>query len=324
MLKTAVYTFSLLILFIVGGCATPIANEPDISEEQISSFQLKAVKEFDRLEALSDPENRVSREFDISEGLKPRVHFWFNVYTKYGSSDHVIHHSRYPWIVFKVINTEEIEKSSLHKWTKYHRIRKLVAQERKSIRKTLQKLSRRRSYKKLSPLEKQLFDRLKWVRGKRQNVFKFASQHVRSQLGQRDFYVQGLEHSHQFLPFMEEEFQAQNLPKELTRIPFVESSFNVRAESSVGASGIWQIMPRIGSSYGIVGRYIDERNSPYKATSIASKLLRFNYRSLKSWPLAVTAYNNGIGGTRKAVRKTQTSDLAKIIRKHYKGSFKFA
>jgi membrane-bound lytic murein transglycosylase D len=114
------------------------------------------------------------------------------------------------------------------------------------------------------------------------------------------------------------------LPTELTRLPFVESSFNENARSKFGASGIWQIMPETGKSYLIVNDRIDERNSPLKATTAAARLLRSYYRAMKSWPLALTSYNNGIGNTQTAVKRAHSHNLATIIARYHRGDFQFA
>jgi membrane-bound lytic murein transglycosylase D len=37
---------------------------------------------------------------------------------------------------------------------------------------------------------------------------------------------------------------------------------------------------------------------------------------LKSWPLAITAYNHGIAGVRRAVRETGTDDLGEIAKRY--------
>lgn len=324
MAKKIVFAISFIVLLIISGCATSISTETAVSEDQLTDHKAHVVKDFTPLDALNDPDNRVDDQFSIAKGLQPRVHFWFNIYTKYGSSDHVIHHSRYPWIVFKVVSTEEIDSGPGHRWTKYHRSRRLVKRERRAIRRALLRLSKKRSYRNLKGLERQLYNRLKWVRGKRSRVFKFAASHVRSQLGQKDFYKNGLQSSRKYFAFMNQQFSEYGLPEELTRLPFVESSFNIHAQSAVGASGIWQIMPRTGASYGKVGKYIDERNSPYKSTQMAARLLRFYYRYFKSWPLAVTAYNNGIGGMKRAIARSKSRDLHTIIKRTYAGSFKFA
>jgi membrane-bound lytic murein transglycosylase D len=151
-----------------------------------------------------------------------------------------------------------------------------------------------------------------------------AAESVRDQLGQRDFFINGLRNSARYLPYMEEEFRRRNLPVELTRLPFVESSFNEKAESRVGASGIWQIMPQTGRAYLIVNDAIDERNAPLKATRVAAYIFKTYNHVLKSWPLTVTSYNHGIGNIQIAIRRAQSRDLPTIIDRYHDGDFKFA
>jgi membrane-bound lytic murein transglycosylase D len=281
--------------------------------------------QFETRSVLKDPAGRISKEFHVPKALEKRTEFWFDVYTKYGVNHHVLHHSRYPWIIFDVIDTSEIANNpSLHRWTRYHRAKQVVADRRKAVESALDRLSKMSSYKNLKGLEGDLYKKLSSIPGKRQSVFKFARQNLRSQLGQKDFIVSGLRYSSRYLPYMEEEFRLAGLPVELTRIPFVESSFNPHAESKVGASGVWQIMPHVGRAYLRVTDHIDERNSPLKASLAAAALLKANYRSLKDWPLAVTAYNHGATGVRRALKESRSTNLAELVERHYQGAFKFA
>lgn len=274
---------------------------------------------------LSDPKNRVSSEFDVPDSMVKRTAFWFDIYTKYNSNTHVIHHSRYPWIVFKVVDTSDIMNAEKgNRWTKYHKARRIVANEKRAVARALKKLAQRRSFSRLTGLEKEIYDSLAHLPGNRRRVFNFAAQNLRSQLGQKDFFLSGLKNSAKYLTYMEEEFRRMGLPADLTRMPFVESSFNENAESHVGASGIWQIMPATGKAYVRVNELIDERNSPLKATRVAAQMLRKYNMYFKSWPLTVTAYNHGIGSLQKAIRATRTKDLPTIIEKYHRGSFKFA
>lgn len=88
--------------------------------------------------------------------------------------------------------------------------------------------------------------------------------------------------------------------KRANTTPFIESSFDYSAHSSVGAAGIWQFMPRTARVYKMaVGRYVDERRDPIKATRAAAKYLKTAYDALGSWPLAIVSYNHGVGGVRK-------------------------
>ena len=62
----------------------------------------------------------------------------------------------------------------------------------------------------------------------------------------------------------------------------------------------------------------------YRATEAAAQLLDYNYRLLGSWPLALTAYNHGAAGMRRARDAMGTSDIAVIARKYRSPSFGFA
>jgi membrane-bound lytic murein transglycosylase D len=67
----------------------------------------------------------------------------------------------------------------------------------------------------------------------------------------------------------------------------------------------------------------DERNDPLRASRAAAKKLRDNYNLLKSWPLAITAYNRGASGVKRLVQKLGTNDITEIIDVR-KGRFGFA
>jgi membrane-bound lytic murein transglycosylase D len=63
---------------------------------------------------------------------------------------------------------------------------------------------------------------------------------------------------------------------------------------------------------------------PFRATEAAAQLLSFNYRLLGTWPLAVTAYNHGAEGMRRAKAQMGTDDIVKILRDYHSPSFGFA
>ncbi|ULT42798.1 lytic transglycosylase domain-containing protein [Niabella defluvii] len=89
----------------------------------------------------------------------------------------------------------------------------------------------------------------------------------------------------------------------------MESGFLTKAESGVGARGIWQIMPATARGYGMqVSDNVDERENFDKATRVACQLIRDNYTGLRklagsvNWPLAIAAYNFGIGNIVNAMK----------------------
>ncbi len=299
----------------------PFNQSLPLPMEQLSEKSWLELKE----KVLNDFSDRLGNGFKISAGLRERAEFWFDIYTRYGEAHHVIHHVRFPWLVFEVVDaTDVIHHSKGPLWLRRDRGQKLAEKRIKLIRTALGSLARRKQYTQLPHLEQKIFDVLAKVPGTRKHVFNFAAQNLRSQLGQRDFFQRGLVNSSKYLTYMEEEFHKAGLPTELTRMPFVESSFNEAAYSKVGASGIWQIMPKTGKSYMIVNDAIDERNSPLKATRAAARLLRFYHKTLGSWPLAITAYNNGIGNIKKAMKAANSSELDVMIRRYHKLDFQFA
>ncbi len=147
---------------------------------------------------------------------------------------------------------------------------------------------------------------------------------LRTQGGLADTFYDASHRAELYLPLMEKIFRDHGLPPDLTRIVFVESMFNLKARSKVGASGFWQLMPGTAKSFIKVNKQRDERNSPLMATRAAAAVLRSNYEALEAWPLAVTAYNHGQGGMKRAVAQLNTKDLAEIILLYDSPSFGFA
>jgi membrane-bound lytic murein transglycosylase D len=147
---------------------------------------------------------------------------------------------------------------------------------------------------------------------------------VRSQTGLRERFGDGIAIGNRYFPRMEQIFREEGVPLQITRLPLVESSFNLRAYSKVGASGIWQFMPYTGRRFMSITAAVDERLDPIVSTRAAARYLRDNYDRLGTWPLAITAYNHGPGGIARAVNEVGTTDIATIVERYRGPSFKFA
>jgi membrane-bound lytic murein transglycosylase D len=130
-----------------------------------------------------------------------------------------------------------------------------------------------------------------------------------------------------FENFLYDYFSKKNLPRELLAIPFLESSFNPVAQSKVNALGAWQFMPFISKHFVPKRRdNIDYRRSIGVSSISAAFLMEQNFKILKSWDLAVTAYNSGtknILNTKKNLKKDRIS-LVDIIENGKSKSFGFA
>lgn len=152
-----------------------------------------------------------------------------------------------------------------------------------------------------------------------------AADRLRFQRGLKERFLGGLTRSYRWLPEIESTMVSQGLPKRLKYLPHVESSFMPSAYSKVGAAGMWQFMKATGRRYGLRADYlVDERRDPNKSTRAAARLLADSHRLLGSWPLALTGYNHGPAGVRRAVNAVGSSDLDFIIRNYDGKRFGFA
>lgn len=101
------------------------------------------------------------------------------------------------------------------------------------------------------------------------------------------------------------------LPKELKYLSVIESNLSSTLRSHAGAVGPWQLMPDEAKRYGLrrgKGK-TDERTDFYKSTVAASKLLNELYDEFGDWLLVVAAYNGGVGGVKRAIKKAGSSNF---------------
>ncbi len=262
--------------------------------------------------------------FAIPKGMEERVAFWVDIYTKYTSDQGVLHDSLYVHLVYEPVDFGDIMKNSELSLREQARARKMKVDEAKiKIKERLERLQTLSGPEGLEGEDLRIWNLFEKVEGK--NKFLEASRvgRLRFQLGQKDRFVQGIYQSGRYIQEMEQIFTEMGMPRELIRMVFVESSFNLKARSRVGASGIWQFMRSTGRQYMRLDSSVDERNDPLRATQAAARKLRHNYQMLESWPLAVTGYNHGPSGIRRMVQRVGSRDLAELTDVR-KGRFGFA
>lgn len=118
-----------------------------------------------------------------------------------------------------------------------------------------------------------------------------------------------MQNSVQYRQFIFSELDRLDAPRWLIYLPVIESGFTSRAISRSGAVGIWQFMRNSIGGYNIrINEWIDERRDPWITTTAAIRKLKDNYTLLNDWPLALAAYNCGLGAARGAIRKAGTHD----------------
>jgi len=110
--------------------------------------------------------------------------------------------------------------------------------------------------------------------------------------------------SQYYFPIIEETLRRYDLPLELKYVAIIESAFNPRAESRVGAKGMWQFMYRTAISYGLrIDSYADERMDPIASIDAAARYFKDAYRIFGDWSLAISSYNCGSGNVNKAIKR---------------------
>ncbi|MBI4924900.1 MAG: lytic transglycosylase domain-containing protein [Bdellovibrio sp.] len=253
--------------------------------------------------------------FKVEGGLEKNLKFWTNIYTQYYTYQGMIHDAKYIDLVYEILDFKIIDKKS----------EKAIREAKKRIKSLLLSVHKKQNQvEKMTEEEKKIYQLFGNIQEPNKFLKAMHRKRLRFQLGQKDRFVEGLYNSGKYLIFMEEIFKKEGLPIELTRLPFVESSFNLKARSKIGASGIWQFMKSTGKLYLKINDWVDERNDPIRATEAAAKLLKLNYESLGNWPLAVTAYNHGRKGLMRAVRKVGSQDLDEIVTEYRSSRFGFA
>ncbi len=144
---------------------------------------------------------------------------------------------------------------------------------------------------------------------KNSRINKFVRQYSRSQ-----HVKQVLKRAKPYLPYIKKELKKRRLPMELAYLPMLESSFNPKAKSPTGATGMWQFTKATAKDYGLkVGWFRDDRKDWRKSTRAAVRYLdvlgkKFNY----NWELALAAYNGGPGYIERTMKRQRSWNYWKL------------
>ena len=272
----------------------------------------------DRYHPAIDPEL-----FPLPESLEAAVGFWKDVFATYSSDQVILHDERHLDIVYSVVDMSDLRLTgSSEIEIDRTRIRRVRA-ERSRIGKALRDLAAGRSTSDLPPDLRSIPARMEDIEGGR-SKYRRAAGMIRGQRGLRNRFEEAIEISGMFMPGIGRTLAGYGVPEEVRCLPFVESMFNYRARSKVGASGAWQFTAATGRAYLQMDEAVDARSDVLLAAEGAARKLRQDYESLEAWPVALTAYNHGAGGMARAVRRLNTRDIGTIAAKYRSRSFGFA
>jgi len=244
--------------------------------------------------------------------LEPDVQFWIRVYSQISTNEGFIHDQHRLSVIYETLHFDAD--------TPIHERSRRVDAQRSRVQEILRHLA--------SGAAPQNSDEQKvrdlWGTDTPPARFAEAVDDVRFQLGQSDRFRAGLVRAGAWEAHIAEVLANLGLPAQIAALPHVESSFDPSAYSKVGAAGLWQFMRSTGRRFLRIDAAVDERMDPFRETEAAAQLLNYNYRLLGSWPLAITAYNHGAEGMRRAREQLDTDDIVRIVREYHSPTFGFA
>lgn len=259
------------------------------------------------------PANASDQSLPLPQGLERDVNFWITVFTEVPAVMGLLHDNRNLAVVYERIDlpvgvgrkqrNQRAQKRRKH----YQAILRTLASGKRD---------------NLSVEERRVLEL--WPPEISNTELQSALGRIRFQQGLSDRFRDGLIRAGRWRAYVHSELSKLGVPLELAALPHVESSYNPKARSHVGASGIWQFTRSTGRRFLRVDHVLDERNDPFLATQAAAKLLAYNYSITGNWPMAITAYNHGLAGVRRAMRKYGDTEYTRILREYRGRTFGFA
>ncbi len=256
---------------------------------------------------------QASETFPKPAELQPDVDFWVAIFTRYSTDEGVLHDNRDLGVVYDRLDMP----ANLSRRERNRR----VNARRKQLQATLDTLAGGKR-DNLTAEEARVLGL--WPADVTNKELRAATRRIRWQHGLRDRFEAGLRRAGRWRAYVHDQFTALGVPIEIAALPHVESSYNPSARSHVGASGIWQFTRSTGRRFMRVDHVVDERNDPFTATRAAGQLLAYNYSLTGNWPMAITAYNHGLAGVRRAQRRHGDTAYVEILRKYNGRTFGFA
>lgn len=254
------------------------------------------------------------------------------VFRKWGTEQVVFHDSTRPERAYSVKNSKVTCRRRKNK-----KAAKSIERERSRIQNELLLVSKKLTQAAPKYTKKEL-GYLTLFPSRSAREVKNAAYSVRCQQGNRDRFEEALKRYVNYKDNILQVLRDEGLSEDILYLPFVESAYNPRAYSRVGAAGLWQIMPRTARTLGLqLNATIDERFDPDSATMAAARYLRRstdsltkkakeldpNVTSAQINPFVITSYNYGVAGMHRAMAKLGPDYIA-VLKKYKSRGFRTA
>lgn len=263
-------------------------------------------------------------DFHISPEIRKKVYFWEKIFIKHPSTSVLIYDADHAEVIIDLVDFDLLARKKNVADIPWSTRERIIDAYVSRYNLALDRFHRLKNYAlKYGAIEARVWDVYSQSQETLANLYNGKTR-LRSQSGLADEFIRAVHRAQPYLPYMEKIFADYNVPPVLTRLPFVESMFQISAKSKQGAVGIWQFMRTTAKQFLRVSHLVDERRSPFKATRAAAKYFRNSYDQLQAWPLTVTSYNYGTNGMIKAVGQLKSRDIDVIIGNYKSPSFQYA
>ena len=125
--------------------------------------------------------------------------------------------------------------------------------------------------------------------------------------------LQLIKRSRKFFKIIEPILKKEGVPDDFKYLAVIESGLeNLR--SPKGAKGIWQIMRGTGRELGLeINNNVDERYNLELSTIAACRYIKKAKNKFGNWTLAAAAYNRGITGINRALKKQNVKSYYDLL-----------
>ncbi|WP_253734573.1 lytic transglycosylase domain-containing protein [Methylomonas sp. ZR1] len=307
----------LLALFLLNACT----SSSPVKREKMASVRPNIVQQRPSYQPQPTPYKPAfyTGTFPKPAALEPAVDFWRKTYAVWQRSEVAFHDDRYLDVVYEVMTLPGYVAEGLTAEQK-----DMISQRREYWKAQLAELESKVRYgAALNANDRQLIAKLENNGRSLNSVLPGLSDRLRSQRGTRERFKRGLEISGRYDLQFRKTFRDAGLPEDLAYLPHVESSFQPSAKSSAGAVGMWQFTKAAAKTFMPGGDRVDQRYDPFVSANGAARYLSYAYGKLGDWPAAVTSYNHGIGGMKRAQNQVG-SDFVRIVDTYDGPAFGFA
>ncbi|MBI3074276.1 MAG: transglycosylase SLT domain-containing protein [Deltaproteobacteria bacterium] len=267
--------------------------------------------------------------FKVPKYLAKKFEFWKALYAKYKSTEFLLYDVQNQDVHYGTVDISDLqpvasESRAAARLRRDKKERRVQAAKEKLVP-ILRKLAARwgKGTAGLSGEERRVARAIAHVKDRRQIAEGATVRRIGGIGGIANRFQAGVERYSAYRPYVVAVLRQHKIPDEIEALTFTESLFSPTALSRSAAYGCWQFLKSTGKLFLQINELVDERRDPIVATHGAARMLAQNLGMLKNWPMALTGYNYGPYGLRRAADEIGSYNLGDILKKYRHKRFAF-